>query len=223
MIYPEQEVTLVDRFSEMGYQEVPEQPDVAQAERAALEARIREAESYRVGAPDQMHDTPLHTQGDAPDCLLEAARMAEQRQTGIDPGLEAYKDSAIEKGIYDPNEGTDLQGFVDVVNERPGVEGELTYADGPEDIKRALDNGESVIAGLDSYEYYKDQFNLEPNSGGHAVVVTGADQTGDGSWEFAVNDPNFETPNMPVEGERFLRAWEAMNRPMITIRGTGGA
>lgn len=198
--------------------------DVAKGyDRAALEATIKQAEPVKFGAADQMADTPMHTQGDAPDCLLQSARMAEHRQTGIDPGLEAFKDPAIEKGIYSPDKGTDLQSFSDVLNERPGIEARLDNASGPQDIKSALDNGDSVIAGVDSYEFYKDQFNLEPNSGGHAVVMTGAEQAPDGHWNFAVNDPNLEQPNLAVDGDRFLPAWEKTDRAMLTVSGKGGA
>lgn len=206
--------------------DIRETPEGAAAngyDRAALEATIKGAEPVRLGAADQMADTPVHTQGDTSDCLLQSARMAEHRQTGIDPGLEAFKDPAIEKGIYNPDKGTDLQGFADVMNERPGIEAKLDNASGPQDIKSALDSGDSVIAGVDSYEFYKDQFNLEPNSGGHAVVMTGAEQAPDGHWNFAVNDPNFEQPNMPVDGDRFLPAWEKMDRAMLSVSGKGGA
>ncbi|GEM_PF-2669612 len=192
-------------------------------DRAALEATIKQAEPVKFGAADQMADTPMHTQGDAPDCLLQSARMAEHRQTGIDPGLEAFKDPAIEKGIYSPDKGTDLQSFSDVLNERPGIEARLDNASGPQDIKSALDNGDSVIAGVDSYEFYKDHYNLEPNSGGHAVVMTGAEQAPDGHWNFAVNDPNLEQPNLAVDGDRFLPAWEKTDRAMLTVSGKGGA
>lgn len=192
-------------------------------DRAALEATIKQAEPVKLGAAGQMADTPMHTQGDAPDCLLQSARMAEHRQTGIDPGLEAFKDPAIEKGIYSPDKGTDLQGFADVMNERPGIETKLDNASGPQEIKSALDKGDSVIAGVDAYEFYKDQYILEPNSGGHAVVMTGAEQAPDGHWNFAVNDPNFEQPNMPVDGDRFLSAWEKTDRAMLTVSGKGGA
>jgi hypothetical protein len=206
--------------------DIKEAPDSAPAkgyDRAALEATIKQAEPVRLGAADQMADTPVHTQGDEPDCLLQSARMAEHRQTGVDPGLEAFKDPAIEKGIYSPDKGTDLQGFADVMNERPGIEAKLDNASGPQDIKSALDSGDSVIAGVDSYEFYKDQFNLEPNSSGHAVVMTGAEQAPDGHWNFTVNDPNFEQPNMPVNGDRFRSAWEKMDRAMLTVSGKGGA
>lgn len=206
--------------------DVSEAPESAAAkgyDRAALEATIKRAEPVNLGAADQMADTPVHTQGDAPDCLLQSARMAEHRQTGMDPGLEAFKDPAIEKGIYSPDKGTDLQGFADVMNERPGIEARLDNASDPQEIKSALDKGDSVIAGVDAYEYYKDQFNLEPNSGGHAVVVTGADRAADGAWEFTVNDPNFDQSNMPVDGDRFLPAWEKMDRAMLTVSGKGDA
>lgn len=203
--------------------EAPESAAAKGYDRTALEATIKQAEPVNLGAADQMADTPVHTQGDAPDCLLQSARMAEHRQTGEDPGLEAFKDPAIEKGIYSSDKGTDLQGFADVMNERPGIEAKLDNASGPQDIKSALDNGDSVIAGVDSYEFYKDQFNLEPNNGGHAVVMTGAEQAPDGKWNFAVNDPNFEQPNMPVDGDRFQSAWEKMDRAMLTVSGKGGA
>lgn len=192
-------------------------------DKAALEARIKQAEPVTLGAPNQMADTPVHTQGNAPDCLLQSARMAEHRQTGVDPGLEAFKAPATEKGLYNPNEGTDLQGFADVMNERPGIEAKLQNASGPEDIKTALDSGDSVIAAVNANEYYDIVEEGEPNDAGHAVVVTGADQAADGSWEFTVNDPNKDTPNIPVNGDRFVSAWNQMDRTMLTVHAKGGA
>lgn len=198
--------------------ETPETGAATRFDRGALDARLKNAQPLEIGAPDQMLDTPLRRQGDQPDCLLRSAQMAEERQTGRNPGLDAYKRPAIEQGIYDPGGGvTDLNRFVDVINERPRVYAELSQADGPEDIKAALDEGKSVIACVDAYDLYKGLGNFEPTHGGHAVVVTGADQAPDGSWQFVVNDPNAEVPNLPVDGGRFLRAWNAMHRPMITV------
>jgi len=37
----------------------------------------------------------------------------------------------------------------------------LTYDNEPQDIKEALDDGKSVITGVDAYEFYRGQFNLE--------------------------------------------------------------
>lgn len=190
--------------------ETPENGASTQCDRGALEARLRVADAFDAGEPNQMHDTPLCNQGDRPDCLLRCAQMAEHRQAGRDPGLEAYKQPAIEQGIYNPDGGvTDLPQFVEVMNERPGIQAELFRGNGPQDIKDALDDGKSVIACVDSYEFYKDVCNLEPNSGGHAVVVTGAGKAADGTWRFTVNDPNIEVPNVPVDGNRILRAWDA--------------
>lgn len=198
--------------------EIAEQNPAEQMDRSALDARLKHALPLEVGAPDQMLDTPLHRQGDRPDCLLRSAQMAEEKQTGRNPGLDAYKQPAIAHGIYNPNGGvTDLNRFVDIINERPSVQAELTKADGPEDIKEALDDGKSVIACVDAYDLYKGMGNFEPTHGGHAAVVTGADQAPDGAWQFAVNDPNADAPNVLVDGRRFLHAWNAMHRPMITV------
>ncbi|MBM4028857.1 MAG: hypothetical protein FJ280_26200 [Planctomycetes bacterium] len=198
--------------------EVPAESPIERFDRRALEARLREADAFDAGEPNQMLDTPLHPQGDKPDCLLRSAQMAEHQQTGHDPGLDAFKQPAIERGVYDPGGGvTDLPQFVEAMNERPDIQAELYRGDGPQDIKDALDHGESVIACVDSYEFYKDVCNLEPNSGQHAIVVTGAGETAEGGWQFTVNDPNIEVPNVPVDGERFLTAWDAANRPMITV------
>jgi len=198
--------------------EIPEQNPTEQIDRSALDARLKHAKPLEVGAPDQMLDTPLRRQGAQPDCLLRSAQMAEERQTGRNPGLDAYKQPAIERGIYDPNGGvTDVNRFVDIINERPDVQAELTEADGPEDIKEALDGGQSVIVCVDAYDLYKGLGNFEPAHGGHAIVVTGADQASDGSWQFAINDPNADAPNVLVDGSRFLQAWNGMHRLMITV------
>lgn len=197
----------------------PVPPQVAAAQRLEV---AEPACSQEVLMSRQMTDTPLHLQGDQPDCLLQSARMAEHCQTGVDPGLEAYKTPAIEKGIYDPERGTDLTEMESIIiNERPGIEAQLKFENKPEDIKESLDNGESVIAAVDAYEFYKGQINLEPNSGGHAVVVTSAEKLPSGDWKFTVNDPNFEPPNQSVAGDRFLNAWDKTDKPMIVVKKTG--
>ena len=103
-----------------------------------------------------------------------------------------------------------------------GLEAQLVRADGPPDIKEALDSGKSVIVGVDAPEFYR-QYNFEVNDGGHALVVTGAEQTEDGAWHFAVNDPNQDAPNIHVDSDAFLQAWDKAGRSMITVRVKGGA
>lgn len=180
-----------------------------------------------IGAPNQMIDTPVHNQGNQPDCLLQSARMAEHKQTGQDPGLAAYKEPAAQEGIYEsgPNGGVDsLEGFTAIMNERPNIAAEFKSGAGPQDIKRPLDNRESVIACVNAHEFYKSLGYQTPRDGaGHAVVVTGADQTADGSWQFTVNDPNCESGSIPVDGSGFLRAWDAQGRQMITVKPKGDA
>ncbi len=186
-----------------------------------------ESQAPRIGAPNQMTDTPLHNQGNQPDCLLQSARMAEHRQTGHDPGLAAYKDPATEEKIYEPgpNGGVNsLERFTTIINKRPDVAAELKTGTGPQDIKDPLDKGESVIAGVNAHEFYKSLGYQTPRDGaGHAVVVTGADQAPDGSWQFAVNDPYNGSSNVPVDGSGFLRAWNAQGCQMITVKSKGGA
>lgn len=188
------------------------------------EQRLDAATPAGMDAPEagQMTNTPIHTQ-DGPDCMLQSARMAEHRQTGIDPGLEAYKTPAMERGIYNSRDGvTDLREMTDVINNRPGIEAELTTQQTPEDIQNALNRGESVIVGVDSYEFYKDQVpGIQPGDGGHAVVVTSAEQQPNGKWEFTVNDPNSDIPNLPVDGDKFINAWNQADRPMVAVRRAG--
>jgi len=199
-----------------------EQALPAATERMSMEARLQRAAPAEVGAPMQMTDTPVHTQGDAPDCLLQCARMAEHRQTGLDPGLEAYKNPAQQEGIYDPETGTNVEKFADIMAERPGLSVEAGNAQGPEVIESALDQGKSVIVGVDAYEYYRGETNPEPNSSGHALVVTSAEQQSDSTWKFTVNDPNDSTPNLPVDGNRLLPAWSGTGQLMMTVEAKPG-
>lgn len=200
-----------------------EQAHAAALDRRTLESRLNQADSVRYGAPSQMTDTPLHQQGDAPDCLLQCARMAEHRQTGRDPGLAAFKQPAIEQDIYDPGSGTQSDKFLSILNDRTGVQAESSCAAGPEAILDSLNQQKSVIVGVDAYEYYKVESNLEPNAGGHALLVTGAERLDNDKWKFAVNDPNQETPNIPIDGERLLPAWKDAGNLLITVeRKPGG-
>ena len=195
------------------------QPEIAAEQR--LDAAAQPSDK---AVPGQMTDTPLHQQGDKPDCLLQSARMVEHRQLGTDPGLEAYKDRATEKGVYDPGDGrprtggTEVSGMKDIINERPGLSAELQAGQRPEDIKAALDKGDSVIAGVDSSAFYEGRY--EDNVAGHAIVVTSAEQSPSGQWEFRVNDPAADGPNVEVPGDRFLKAWDRVGRPMLVVRKT---
>ena len=167
-----------------------------------------------------MTDTPLHLQGDNPDCLLQSARMAEHRQLGADPGLEAYKDRAIEMGprVYD-QDGTDVVAMKDIINERPGLSAELKTQQQPEQIKAELDNGDSVIALVDGTAYYTGR--AEPNFEGHAIVVTSAEQTPAGDWKLTVNDPNRDIPNEEIPWARFQKAWGRQDNQMLVVRKIG--
>jgi len=206
----------------------------SEAMRAQLQDRVVLPEveaAHRIDAaqpgdkvvPGQMTDTPLHQQGDKPDCLLQSARMAEHRQTGVDPGLDAYKTPAMEKHIYDPSSGiTDLPEMTKIMDNRPGIEAELKMQQTPQELEQALNNGDSAVVAVDAYEFYKDQVpGMQPDSGGHAIVVTSAEQLPDGQWKFTVNDSNVDTPNVPAAGEKFLNAWNQAGRPMVVVRKTG--
>ncbi|MCB0038048.1 MAG: hypothetical protein H6646_00250 [Anaerolineales bacterium] len=212
----------MEYYRGQGVSERIEQAHVAALERRAYESRLSQSDSVRYGAPSQMTDTPLHQQGLAPDCLLQCARMAEHRQTGRDPGLVAFKQPAIEQNIYNQDGVTDVDKFVSVLNDRDGVQAEGSYAASPEAILDSLNQRKSVIVGVNAYEYYKVESNLEPNSGGHALLVTGAERQDNGRWQFTVNDPNQETPNFPVDGERLLPAWKAEGNLLITVEKRAG-
>ncbi len=192
-------------------------------DRYALDARVREAEPVQVGAPNQMLDTPIHLQGKEPDCLLRSAQMAEHRQLGKDPGLDAYKEPALKKGLYTPGPegGTTFNRFPEVINERPDLHAELKHGVGPEGLKAALDGGKSVIANVDAHKFYAGRFYVPDRGYRHAIVVTGADQAPDGRWQFTVNDPNFPERNTPLNGKTFIGAWNDTRQGMITVQKSG--
>ncbi|MER2513554.1 MAG: hypothetical protein ABTQ25_14240 [Nitrosomonas ureae] len=187
----------------------------------ALETIIKQTDDARESVANQMPDTPLYLQGDMPDCLLQCARMAEHRQVGIDPGLEVFKNMAIENGFYSSQWGVELRGFMEIIKDRPNIVAQLDYANGPQDLKTVLDQGASVIAGVETHEYYHGLLNIEPNHGGHAVVVTHVNESKDGFWQFIVNDPNESIPNQEIDCCAFQKAWDVMNRMMITVRAKG--
>lgn len=168
----------------------------------------------------QMTDTPHFNQNNHPDCLLQSGRMVEARLTGVDPGLEVYKNEAIRRGSYHEASGKggidNMEKFAEQMNDRPGLETKYHEGANLSDIKDALDHGQSLIVGVDAAKFYPEA-GLEPNSGGHAVVVTGVEQDLDGRWHITVNDPNEFEPNTLIRGETFTSAWRAFNSPMIMV------
>lgn len=173
----------------------------------------------------QMTDTPHYNQGNHPDCLLQSARMAETKQTGVDPGLEVYKNEAMRQHNYLEAGGaggvSDMEKFAKQMDARPGIEANYQNGARLSDIKASLDQGESVIVGVDAAEFYP-ELGLPPESGGHAVVVTGLSEKSDGTWNVTVNDSNETGPNTPKDGTTFTKAWQAAGNPMISIHKSGG-
>jgi hypothetical protein len=193
---------------------------VARAVLASDDVRISDA-TGKTTVPGQMTDTRHYNQGEHPDCLLQSARMAEARQTGKDPGLETYKNEAINKNNYSEQEGGvgDMEKFAAQINDRPDLKANYQEQGSLEKIKNELDQGKSVIVGVDAGEFFQNEFI--PDNAGHAVVVTGAEKATDGSWKITVNDSNATGPNSEVSEFVFKNAWNNMNNPMIVVSKSG--
>ena len=161
----------------------------------------------------QMTDTPQYNQGNNPDCLLQSTRMAEAKQTGVDPGVDVYKDEAIRRGNYSEN-GVNMERFTDQINERPGLQAEMRHDQSLDDIKSELDQQHSVIVGVDAGTLY----DFPPDGSGHALVVTGATQDAAGNWNVTVNDPNEFSTNKSVSEAVFKQAWDLAGNRMIVMQ-----
>lgn len=179
--------------------------------------------SDNIGA--QAQDTPQFNQGNHPDCALQSARMVETKQLGKDPGLDAYKSEAYKKGNYEELNGSggvkNMEKFSEQINERPGLH--ASYKEGAtlDEVKSNLDQGKSVIAGVDAATFYP-EYELPPNSGKHAIVVTGAEKGPDGHFNITVNDPNDNFANRAVPEKVFLDAWKGFDNRMIVVEKAGG-
>ncbi|MCB0205960.1 MAG: hypothetical protein KDH89_14150 [Anaerolineae bacterium] len=77
--------------------DTPESPATPKYDMSALKSHMKHVEPMSLGSPDQMTNTPIHTQGDAPDCLLQSARMAEHRQT-VNPSFFDWFQQAMASG-----------------------------------------------------------------------------------------------------------------------------
>lgn len=188
-----------------------------------LEAQAKPKASDNIGA--QAQDTPQFNQGNHPDCALQSARMVEAKQLGKDPGLDVYKNEAYKQGNYAEagNKGgvKDMEKFSEQINDRPGLKAGYKEGATLDEIKTNLDQGKSVIAGVDAAKFYP-ELELPPNSGKHAIVVTGADKGPDGHFNITVNDPNDRSANRVVSENVFQDAWNHFDNRMIVVEKAGG-
>jgi len=206
------------------FKETPPQPppgDIG-GQRQDMPQQLKEAPqpNDKIGA--QAQDTPQYNQGHYPDCALQSARMVEAKQLGKDPGLDAYKNEAKKQENYGPGGVNDMEKFSEQINERPGLKAGYKEGGSLDEIKSNLDQGKSVIAGVDARTFYPEH-EFPPNEApGHAIVVTGAEKGPDGHYNITVNDPNDHSGNRVIPEQQFLDSWNKFGNPMIVVEKSGG-
>jgi hypothetical protein len=121
-------------------------------------------------------------------------------------------DYATEAGLFDPENGTNLEDTGDILADL-GIETTKTYNNSFTDLEYALEAGDKVIVGLDANEIWFPEYNrngdsLEQEDAGHAVWVTGINYESNGSVDIILNDSGTSYGSASVvDYYDFINAW----------------
>lgn len=166
------------------------------------------------GVGDPLRDAAFwHEQQGQNSCAVVAQMSVYESITGQHIDEQQMCRIAAANRIYDPETGTYPQDVGKVLNVL-GIPTEQAYSATLVDVARALERGDKVIVGLDAREINmplrdaKTGLPIEQQDAGHAVWVTGIDQTSDGSVKIILNDSGAPDGQMKaVDAVDFLNAW----------------
>lgn len=152
-------------------------------------------------------------------CAVACQSQVLHQLTGrvTDEGL--LVEQARQMGWYTPGAGTPLRHTGSLL-ELHGLQTDNVTGAGIADLKQWLDQGKAVIAGVDAEEILnagKEQHTLNELLGipdaGHAVQVTGIQQTSGGETMVVLNDPGHKDgAGMHISAREFLNAWDDTGR-----------
>jgi len=155
-----------------------------------------------------------HPQQGSNSCAIVAQLSVYESITGIELSEDTACQIAESHGWFDPETGTPPSEMGKLLAAL-GISTYQAYDATLEDIATALEEGDKVIVGLDANEIWQPVYDpvdgtaIEQENGGHAVWVTGIEQTDDGSVQIILNDSG--TPDgqrKVVDATDFLNAWQ---------------
>jgi hypothetical protein len=165
---------------------------------------------------------------EAPSSCAIACQTDVLHSFGIEVAEGQIAELAQEQGWYDPRLGTDPRSLGHVL-EAFGIPVTQSYDTSLVEIKDALDEGRKVVVGLDANEIWEPQKDvwgnpMEQPDGGHAVWVTGIEESPAGDLEVILNDTGHEAGRgSRVAMHDFLNAWDDFGRhAAITDISPGG-
>jgi len=168
------------------------------------------------GDPEGALDS-YHTQEYADTCAIACQIDIIEDLIGKNYDESMLRSLATELDYYTPGEGTPPD-YVGALLEMAGIETENHYEASLDDLREWLDQGESIIVGVDGVEIWEPAFLQDLRladlwdmpEAGHAVRVTGIeDNPVTGEVTVILNDPGVEDgAGGRVLADDFLDAWK---------------
>lgn len=169
-----------------------------------------------------------HMQTHSDTCAVVCQEFVLEEQLGIDVSEDELRDMAMENGWYSDGGGTPAEHVGDLL-EAYGLDVEKNTGASIEDIQNCLENGGSVIVGVDadeiwtrSQDFVNDELlNDSPFAPGgdanHAVEVIGIDSSDPDNVMVILNDPG--SPGgcgsmLPLD--EFMSAWDDSGNLLVT-------
>lgn len=158
-------------------------------------------------------------QGETNRCALYSQKFVIEELTGRDIDIEELADLAEENGWFSEEGGTPLLNM-DKVLDYYGVDSEMSFHNGIDDIEDCLNSGGKVIVSIDADEIWygeSDDLFTPSESANHAVEVIGIDHSDPDNPMVILNDsgsPDGCGEMIPLD--TFLDAWEDGNCQMIS-------
>ncbi len=159
------------------------------------------------GRPDLTPEENFPGQQKGNNCAPQSCQQIIRQATGKSYTEAQMEQMGQDSGAYDPKVGTTAGGEADILKQG-GVDAH-TQAQTPENIQKALDNGQGVITGHDAATLWEGDPNYEadpanPVNGGHAVHTTGLVRDADGNvTHYVINDTGTGTSGRMVPADQF--------------------
>lgn len=129
-------------------------------------------------------------QGDTGRCALYSQKFIIEELTGKDIDIEEMADFAEENHWFSEENGTPLLHMNKMLNAY-GIENEMSFHNGTDDIRHCLENGGKVIVSIDADEIWygeTDEMFVPVDGANHAVQVIGIDDSDPSNPMVILND-----------------------------------
>lgn len=153
-------------------------------------------------------------QGSTPSCAVRCQQII-MRDYGIQIPQDELVDYAIEKGWYDPEDGTMTKNIGNLL-ETCGIGTHTSFDNSVYDLVKELESGHRVIVSVDADELWAEpgsdewKFFQQMKSPNHAIVVAGAriDPLHPENSTVIITDPGRGDVFIEYKMEHFVHAWQ---------------